>query len=770
MSVDRRIRLATRPLAAAGRDLRLVPAAVLAWVGGGWLVGAPSWALPVAVTAWVAAGAAIAFAVVPSTRRRGLAAVALGAGAVALVATSVAMGAPVRAPPALDELHGTVVVAFVVTEEASAGAERLRGTASTLGPVVGHVPVLVVGANVAVDLGIGATVRLRGHVSSLPPGGGIAALVIATEAAIEVVAPPPGWLAWGNSLRADFRELAAGLPGDGGVLLTGLAIGDDRGVPPPLEAAMRASSLTHLTAVSGANCAIVVGAVMLLGAVLRVRRRWRILGALVVLAAFVVLVTPQPSVVRAGVMTAFALTGFAVSRPMRGLPLLSLAVVGILVVDPWASREFGFVLSVLATAGLLVLSGPLARALSGIMPSTLALIIAVPIAAQLACQPALALLAPGVPTYGIPANLLAVPAAPLATIGGLIACLLAPLAPPLALGAAWIAWLPSSWIAGVATTFSTMPLARMPWPDGLLGVGLHVVTLAAVAVCLMGRGRLRLLAVLTVAGVVVGVGGAAIGRAVVGGTGRPPDWQIAMCEVGQGDAAVVRSGAAIAVIDTGPDPEPLTACLNDLGIGRVDLLVLTHFDRDHVGGSSALIGRVDRVLIGVPDEDAERTVVWPLVAGGASVEEVRRGDGGVLGALAWQVLWPRKIGTPEAGNAASVVVRFDPLESGLSAVFLGDLGEPEQRRLVAAGVGGPVDVVKVAHHGSADQAEAMYVALASPIALIGVGAGNDYGHPTELLLDLLACNGAETGRTDVDGLLLVARRADGIVLWRAHAG
>ncbi len=332
------------------------------------LIGAPRAAGWVSTAAWTVATAGLAAAVVLRSRpasidRREwsglLAAVALAAAAVGLVAATVSVRSDIRAPPGLADERGAADVVLVATEEVAAGAERFRGTASAIGGTRGEIPVLVVGARVEENVGIGATLHLRGRVSPVDPGGGIAAMVVADGDAPELIAPPPGWLAWGNAVRAGFREIARSLPGDGGALLTGLAIGDDRAVPQPLVDAMRTSSLTHLTAVSGANCAIVVGSIMIGGAFLGIRRRWRIAASLVALVAFVILVTPQPSVVRAAVMAAFALGGLAVARPMRGLPLLAAAVAGILVADPWASREFGFVLSVLATAGLLVLSAPL---------------------------------------------------------------------------------------------------------------------------------------------------------------------------------------------------------------------------------------------------------------------------------------------------------------------------------------------------------------------------------------------------------------------------
>jgi len=769
--------LRTRP----ARDLRLLPGALGVWALCAILIGIPEAAAPTAILAWTialgATGAALALRGRGSSRRSEnaiglLAAVAFACGCIGLAATSLAHRADIRAPPTLMDERGLAEIVLVTTQEADAGSERLRGTATAIGAVRGEMPVLVVDARIEDAIGIGTTLRLRGSVSPLGPGGGLVAIIVADGSTPTMLEAPVGWIAWGNALRAGFRDIAGELPGDGGRLLTGLAIGDDRAVPQSLEDAMRTSSLTHLTAVSGANCAIVVGAIMVGGALLGIRRRWRILAALGVLAAFVVLVTPQPSVVRAAVMAAFALGGLALARPMRGVPLLCLAVVGILVVDPWAARELGFVLSVLATAGLLMLSGPLARVIAFLVPHRLALALGVPLAAQLSCQPAIAIVDASVPTYGVVANLLAVPAAPLATVAGLLGCLLAPVLPPLASGLAWVAWLPSSWIGGIATTVAGLPAARLPWPDGVAGIALYAVIGAGVSLAVLGRGRPRLLGALGAGAAVVGVAGALVGSQLAA-AGRPHDWQFAMCDVGQGDAAVVRSGAAVAVIDTGPDPPSLTACLDDLGVGRVDLLVLTHFDHDHAGGASALRGRVARVLTGPADDDARTRVLDPLEAGGAVVEAVARGDAGTLGALAWQVLWPPVGPSAAPGNDASVVVRFIPsgddcrLAGCLSSVLLGDLGEAAQLRLLAAGPVGRHDIVKVSHHGSADQSERLYAAIGAPIALIGVGADNGYGHPTDRLLALLALTGAEIGRTDEEGMLLVAADPDAIRLWRA---
>ena len=789
-------------------DLRLVPAALAAWIAAAALAFLPSLALPISLGAWAGAiglaAAAVAVsrgtvsrpgnqpgtAAPPSSRRSSaaLAFLALVLVAIALPATGIAARASDRAPPGLGELRGVATVEIEATESAAVGADRFRGIATRAVSngargaaieVLGHVPVLVLGVRLDRAIGLGELIELRGSIETLEPGGSLAAFVVSDGTPVRLVRDAAPLLAWGESLRSGFRALAARLPGDGAALLTGLAIGDDTAVPDRLERSMRTAALTHLTAVSGANCAIVVGAVMAVGGLLGARRRWRIPAALLALGAFVVLVTPEPSVVRASVMAAAALVGLAASRPMRGVPLLALAILGILAADPWAGIELGFVLSVLATAGLVVLSGPLARLLGLVMPHPLALALSIPTAAQLACQPAIALVDASLPLYGVPANLLAAPAAPLATIAGLLACLLAPVVEPLAIGLAWAAWVPCAWIAGIAETVASLPAARLPWPEGGIGVLLHALVGTGVGLLAFARGPARAITAFALATVALVYSGALAGRTIAAAASRPADWAVAMCDVGQGDAAVVRSGGAVAVIDTGPEPALLESCLAALGIGRVDLLVLSHFDLDHAGGASALAGRVETVLVGPADEAAAR-LLDPLAAAGASIHEVARGDSGALGGYRWHVLWPaRGPAAPEPGNAASVVVRFDPASEACdpaagtgcpSALFLGDLGEAEQRRMLGlGGLGAPgLEVVKVSHHGSADQLASLYARASAALGLIGVGTENDYGHPTARTLGILEAAGTAIARSDTDGLILVAKRPEGLIVWREH--
>lgn len=755
-------------------DARLAIPAAVAWVSAALVIG---WRVEVAIVAavlWAAAGVCV----VVSLRVGFVAVVALALAAAALCVTSVAIQMPSRYPQAVTEVvdsHRSANVELTTTESVIPGARSFEATLVRINDRVVDVPVIVFGGTPQRRAEVGETLATTASIKPTELGDERAFLVFPDD---EVVyeAPAPDWIRWAGELRAAFRDHAAGLPGSGGRLLSGLAIGDTTLVDEQLDAAMKGASLSHLTAVSGANCAIVIGLVLLVGSVVGLPRGARVGAALVVLVGFVVLVTPEPSVLRAAVMAAIALVTYGLGRPVRGIPVVSLAVVALLVADPWMARSYGFVLSVLATAGLMVLAGPLTAVLGRFLPRWLALVVAVPLAAQLACQPVVVLLSASLPTYGVVANVLAAPAAPVATIVGLAGCVLLLLLPPLGAILCNVAWLPSAWIAAVAEFFAGLPGAELPWPEGVVGVALLAGVAVLATASLLGGPRLRRWcgAVMAIV-VVVYVSTIGLGR-LLELAGRPSDWQVAACDIGQGDAVLVRSAGHVALIDTGPDPAALRACLSDLGITRLDLLVLTHYDLDHVGGTSAVVGWADRVLVGPSGGVDDDRLVAELADGGAEVTPVSRGESGLLGELRWTVLWPPARGAPEPGNPASVVIATEGVgacASGcLSGVFLGDLGEESQRRLLGLGGLSRVDVVKVAHHGSADQSADLYERLAATVGVIGVGVDNGYGHPTASLLAILESTHTAALRTDERGLILLApdSTSGSVVVWAQRPG
>ena len=773
-------------------DLRLAVPVAVAWALVGILIGFPRLLNAAAILLWVVALAALLTAVIlPGRRRTAIIGVAIATASAALLVSFAAQQEPQRSPPWLIDAAaaGRYVTAQAQTAQMVPAAELMPGAEPRAKPGIGRTtaPFNVLITSITLDgvshatriptavfadtapiagSGIGTTLTLGGTLAPTDAGDDRSFLFFAS-AVPHAAAAPPWYLDWANSLRTSFRGAAADLPGEGGDLLPGLSIGDTSAVSESLDTAMKSTSLSHLTAVSGANCAVVIALIMLCGGALRMPRTWRIICSMIVLLGFVVLVTPEPSVLRAAVMATLVLSTMLGGRTIRGVPTLAGAVLILLAIDPWLARSYGFILSVLATAGLLVLSGPLAATLSRWLPHPLAAVIAIPLAAQLACQPVLVLLNPTIPTFGVVANVLAGPAAPAATVLGLIACILVPFVPAIGMPVAFLAWVPSAWIAGVATFFAALPGNSIPWTGGVIGVAAATAVAGLlVMVALSGPGLPGRVASIALCLVLVVYLGLALGNRARVHLTRPADWQVAACDVGQGDAVIVRSKGSIALIDTGIDARLLDTCLQSLAIDHIDLLVLSHWDQDHVGGVSAVVGRVSRAIVGPSAGAVSEAITADLSTGGAQVAEVRQGDTGVLGELGWQVLWPQqRLAGVKPGNDSSIVVRFEATgtcSAGcLSILLLGDLGREPQSRLMAANRLKTVDVVKVAHHGSADQNSALYRRLRAAVGIVSVGLDNDYGHPRESLMELLVQAGTTTTRTDQEGMVLLSPRDDG---------
>ncbi|MBB6392016.1 ComEC/Rec2 family competence protein [Microbacterium thalassium] len=767
------------------RAYRLVPAAAAAWIAAGICIAGSAWALPMATGLWCAAAAALGAAVL-ARRPRARAALVVATLSCALAAASASHVAATadarREAAALPVLDGRTLQ---ITATVTGKVEPRSGGALAFDAVVTG----VAAGGASFELGADAIVVVRGADAERPPdgldvgavvsiagtarpltGADRAVLAVAATQAITVVREPHGLLAVASDLRRDLGVRAAGLPGPGAELIPGLAVGDTAAVSAQLDAAMKQSSLSHLTAVSGANCALVVGIAYVLLAGAGAPRAGRVAGGAAALGGFVLLVTPEPSVVRAAAMAAIAMLSLLLGRRAAGVSILSLAVAVLLVLDPWLAGSLGFALSAAATAALLVLARPLGRALERALPRALAWTLAVPLAAQLACGPLIVLIDPTVPVYGVAANLIAAPAAPAATVLGLLACLAAPVA-VLADGLVALAWVPASWVASTAETFAALPGSGLPWIEGAAGAAALALAGAVLVTALVPLGvssparAVRAVAVALVACLSGAGAGAGVLASWGASLGVPAAWTVFVCDVGQGDAILVRSAGSVALVDTGEDAGPLDACLRRAGIGWIDVLVLTHFDVDHAGAAPGLAGRVGLVLHG-PRAGPADELLGALTAGGAETAEAAAGMSGSLGEARWRVLWP-VAGSKAfaAGNDASVVL--DISGGGIPRILLlGDLSAAAQAALARGGeLAGAYSVVKVAHHGSADQDPGLYERAAPLVALVSAGTGNPYGHPRAAAIELLRALGIRVHRTDRHGAIAVWEEAGRLRVW-----
>ncbi|WNI27029.1 ComEC/Rec2 family competence protein [Streptomyces sp. ITFR-16] len=783
-------------------DLRLLPPALAAWAGAALAVGAPGrWT---AVGVVLCLGAAMILLAAPGVRWRlhtaaaaaALFCAAAGAGSAGLHAADARQG-PV---PRLAREFARIEAEITLTSDARRTFPRVRGDHSTpvsllldaevtrlTGPdgteVRLRTPVLVIvspgGATATWERLLPSTrLRIAGRLAPALHRGERAAAVLRPEGKgpPRVTGPPSLLQRTAGGLRAGLRTATDGLGPDARALLPGLVVGDTARVTPELHEAFRATDLTHLMAVSGANLAILLvlligppgsatrvergGLAPRLGLSLRVTA---LLGGGLTLA-FVLVCRPEPSVLRAAACGLITLLAIGTGRRRTLIPALCAAVLLLVLYDPWLARSYGFVLSVLATGALLTIAPRWSEALRRRrVPGRLAEALAAAAAAQAVCAPVVVLLASRVSLVAIPCNLLAEFAVAPATVLGFAALALAPVAMPVAGLLAWVAGWPAGWIASVARFGAALPGAEMDWPDGVPGA-LLLAALTALLVLFVRRVGRRpwICAAVALLLVLVVLRPVPLTRLVTGWP--PPGWAFVMCDVGQGDALVLAAGRGSGVVvDAGPDPRPVDRCLRELGIIRVPLLLLTHFHADHVRGLPGVLrGRaVGAIRTTALDEPPGQAAFVRREAAKAGIPVARAvsGERRRIGTLDWQVLWPQGGGEP-SGPAAGPVPH-DPNDAsvtlfvragGLTLLLPGDLEPPAQQALLRSHPGLPrVDVLKVAHHGSAHQDSALLRSLRPRIALVSVGRDNPYGHPAARTVDALTGGGAVVLRTDRDG-------------------
>ncbi|MFF0270302.1 ComEC/Rec2 family competence protein [Kribbella sp. NPDC004536] len=628
-------------------------------------------------------------------------------------------------------------------------------------------PVLVIGNAKWQTVRYGQHVDANGRLQRADSGGEVAAM-LSTRSPPRAVDEPPWWLRAAERVRAGLRQSVAHEPEDVRGLVPALVMGDVSGVSADLNADFRTTGLTHLSAVSGTNLTLLLAFVLPLVRGIGVRARGLTVVGVLMVVVFVVLARPQPSVLRAAAMGLIALAAMTSGGGQRrAVRSLSVAVIVLLLLDTSLARSAGFALSVLATAGIVLLGPGWRDALARWLPAWLAEAISCPLAAQLACTPIVAWLSGQVSLVAVAANLLAGPTVGPATILGFIAAGVALVSTGLAQFVGWVAGWPARWIILVAREGADLPGAANAWPATVIGVA--VLTLLCV-VLVVGMHRILARPIAMVVSVVVLT---VVVLRPVGTFGWPPgDWVFVVCDVGQGDGLVLRAGDGTAVVvDTGPDPAAMDRCLRQLGVRYVPVVVLSHFHADHVGGLAGVlngrkVGEIEVTPYFSPRAEYARVIE---LAGQhrVAVRTVAFHEQRAVGQVSWTTLWPAKVpalppagtssatstdeGSPE--NNASIAMMVEV--SGLRILLTGDLEPESQRAVLATGVDLRADVLKVPHHGSAQQDPAFIAAADARLAVISAGRNNDYGHPAPRTLELLSHDTVRTATTNISGTLVV---------------
>ena len=543
-------------------------------------------------------------------------------------------------------------------------------------------------------------------------------------------------------------------------IVTALVIGDRSDLSEETWRRFRASGVAHLLALSGLHVGVLFAALEWLLTRLRLSRRTAFFTALPAMAAYALLVGAPASMLRACLMIAAAHVARLLGRPRDGASILCLAMLPLLIVNPLYIEDAGFVLSFSAVAGLLLFGRriPLPEARWENRPTRVlkwfGQLARASFAAQIGTLPASACCFNQLPLWFLPFNValgpLMIALYPLLLIVVIASAVCAPLGAVLAVPAQMLLRL----FAAVTRWGAQMPLALVnaaDWPAWLIALYAASAFLASPYARLSRRraGKAAACAAMSMA--------VSLARLLPAITGHGDGGEITFLDVGEGDAAVVRTERKVYLIDTG-DGDTAARYLLDHGL-RPDGVFLSHGHRDHAGGLEALVGCFPPCPVYVScawdrdglDESLLETWQSAVDAGWEPVvlsagDELALSDKAVL--RVWHPAPDGAAGVNENSMVCSVHI------GDSAALFTGDL--PATQELTALP---DCTVLKVAHHGARTSTGPLLIEKTTPsIAVISVGH-NSFGHPAPEVLERLA--GAKVYRTDLGGAVTVTMTADG---------
>ncbi len=503
-------------------------------------------------------------------------------------------------------------------------------------------------------------------------------------------------------------------------LATGLLMGDTDRIPASHMENLRRAGLAHFVAVSGSNVALFLGVLWVLGAPLAIHPRARACLGFVGLAVFVVMTRWEPSVVRASVMAAVPLTGGLLGVPVDPWMALGVAVTVLVLFSADLLTSVGFILSVAATAGVLV--GVVAVRQRS--PRWLWTTLGATVGAQLAVAPIILTVFGTMPLVAPLANLVAAPLVALTTLVALVSVVV----PFGGLDAA--ARMGSAAILEVASIAADGPQLSAMGTIGAAAVGM----LAAVR-----RSR--------------PLGLAAVVVILMASTTTAPTWPteatLVALAVGQGDSILLQdpSGRAV-LVDGGRRPDVLDRALRRHRVRSLDVVVVTHGDADHSGGLGELLGAMDVGELWMPAFSVDETLDELALVAVDNEVPVRRVAGGFrtrLGAFSIEVLGPTR--RFHSDNDGSVVLL---VTAGSSALLPGDIGAVAQNELPDV----RPDVLVVPHHGAATSDLGWLERMDPDFAILSYGT-NTYGHPHPDVLGVLSEMGMVVRHTYIEGDIVV---------------
>ncbi len=785
--------------------MAVLPVVLLAALAGGTTLAlvsgaAPAWPARVAfLSALVCAGAV--------WRRRPLTAAVAGTCGLAAAGAALGAGAERRAQsPGLAAVAGTgapVVLEGVLVEDASESAAgiRLRLAVTRADEVDAdgrEIAALTVGGTLAADaterwlvgrrVRAPATVRRPAHY--LNPGVPDDRVALARRgltlvgsvksgALVEVLAQGTWREELASRLRAHVRRtldahVAIRDPTSAAVA-TAILIGDRAGLDVDVEHRLQKAGTYHVIAISGGNIAILAAVLLTLARLAGLRPV--ISGPVVAIAlvAHASLVGAGAAVVRATAMAVIYLGLRAIDQSAWSVNALAAACAGVLVVSPLSIVDPGFLLSAGATAGILIVAGRLPGASSAGWRRVVAGVVGASLAVEVVLLPIAATLFGRVTLAGLALNLAAVPLMAVVQGSATLTVAAADAAPFVAAASGRVTAIAARALVGSADLVEWAPwlAIRTPAPHAAVAASYLAAILVLAAWPHLPRTRLSGFRRLRRAAFVL-AGSMAFVILTAPSTWRWP-WRadgqlrIVALDVGQGDATLIEfPDGSRWLVDAGGlagqsrydiGARVVAPALWHRGVGRLDTLVLTHGDPDHVGGAASVIDDFRPAIhdgVPVPAHLPLRQLMDVATSARRPWTTVRRGDVRRVGRSEVRVWhpappdWERQ----RVRNDDSVVleVRY----GDVSVVLPGDISAEVERELAVLIPPSRHRVLKAAHHGSATSTSDEWLdALRPEVVVISCGRDNRYGHPAPAVLRRLEERRIEVRRTDLEGQIVV---------------
>jgi len=552
-------------------------------------------------------------------------------------------------------------------------------------------------------------------------------------------------------------------PREAGVLQA-LLFGDKERLDDQLKAVFSSLGIMHALAVSGLHVGFVLALILALAGALKIGPRATAALAMAAIFFYALVTGFSPPVVRASLMTGLGLLAPLVNRRADSYTSLAIAALALLLVNPSWIFDSGFQFSFIATLGILYL-GPLLPEIWPSLPLSGAL--AVPLAAQAATMPLSAAYFNLLPLLALSINVLAVPVIGVIVIIGLMVFIMAQLIPVLAVPLAVSAGELLKALLAVLELISRFPGVALsvptpaPWMTALFFGGLILLRegyrhrqdewypLAAK--------RLKMVALVSTAALLV------VNLWPAG------ELKTVFLDVGQGDAIfLVTPGGHTVLVDGGGYAGErsmgelvIVPYLQREGIRRLDLVVSTHPDSDHLGGLKDVVESVETGLVVLPKLAELKETASAYGPFGETLQTrripyqtVSRGDRILLEeGIELLVLNPGNRPTGE-DNDNSIVLKIT--YGTTSYLLTGDIEEKAMEEILSSGMDIKAQVFKFPHHGSRGSLEPQFLEQVNPeLVVIPVGVGNNFGHPAPEVLDFFQRQGAPVYRTDLLGAITV---------------